>query len=242
MSQLFVWVIDENLQTASQFISDLKNNDINHEFITSHQAIDTERGQCTFILCHIKMYDIFEEQFKIIHTSLPPQCAATYVYGEIHHKTEIENALLNYADDFIILPSYSELLRAKLKANMRMFQKMKTHISYHAQVIKLDQMTIDPLMKRVTLNDVQVPLTLTEFNIIYTLANNPMKTFSMDYLFTLITGQNSFGDYNAIMTHISRMRKKIAQIDATGKYIITVRNQGYRFNEKLFKSNDKREG
>lgn len=236
MSQFFVWIIDEDLVNIAKIKANFELEKIDYIHLSSPDTVDPEKHICTFVLCHIDSFIKYEFQLNDIGKAFTSQCTSLIVYGDHTRVEDLKSALLRQADDFFILPQALDLITSKLQASARKFYKLRSQIAHHAQVITLDNMRIDPMMKQVTLHERQLPFTLTEFNIIYTLASNPFKTHSMDYLFELITGQSSFGDYNAIMTHISRMRKKIAQVDPKGKYIITVRNQGYRFNEKLLES------
>jgi DNA-binding winged helix-turn-helix (wHTH) protein len=235
MTHYYVLLIDECRERLEPLTQSFLVNGIPYEYYPNIKHLKVEYHPCMIILCHTKQYAMLENQLPLIfgQEPSPMQSVNIMVYGEYEDYCHIESALFGFADDFFILPVMPRLLIAKFSAYVRKHNLIQSHLHVKANCISYKNLIIDPSTKRMILNDKIIALTLTEFNIIYTLASNPSKIFSMDYLFSLITGQKSLGDYNAIMTHISRIRKKIARVDPHRKYILTIRNEGYRFNEKV---------
>ncbi|MBS7526054.1 response regulator transcription factor [Fusibacter paucivorans] len=235
MSQYYVLLLDENYRNIKNLSEAFWAKGISYEYFPKLEPFNLDNSECIFIVCNIALYADLELQIQTEEElgSIPTQCLYIFVYGDHSDIDDIEVALYRFADDYFFLPVSPKLIMAKFNALSRRHDIYQTHLASKTHCISNDHLIIDPSTKKMLLKGQLVALTLTEFNIIYTLASNPQKTYSMDYLFTLITGQKSLGDYNAIMTHISRMRKKIAAVDPHKKYILTVRNQGYRFNDKI---------
>ncbi len=159
----------------------------------------------------------------------------TYIIAYEHNNCNetLKESLLSGADDYLSLPLDPELTCLKIAALHRHQNFLESLYQNDQTAIVYKHLSIDPFSKQIFLKSQQLDLTHSEFNILYTLTKNPNDVFDMEYLFQMITGQKSLGDYNALMTHVSRLRKKMAQIDPTHHYILTVRNKGYKFNAHM---------
>ncbi len=157
-------------------------------------------------------------------------CTYLIAYEHSNCIDSLKEAFAHGADDYVTLPAHPELLCMKLRIQHERLNYLESLYASEQGTIVYNNMSIDPFSKQIYLNGKILDLTHSEFNILYTLAKAPSEVFSMEYLFHLITGQKSLGDYNALMTHVSRLRKKLALVDPTNQYIVTVRNKGYKFN------------
>jgi DNA-binding response OmpR family regulator len=160
-------------------------------------------------------------------------CTYIIAYEHSNCTETLKESLLSGADDYLSFPFDPELTCLKIAAQHRHMNFLETLYQNDQTAIVYKHLTIDPFSKQIFLKSKRLDLTHSEFNILYTLAKNPNDVFNMEYLFQMITGQKSLGDYNALMTHVSRLRKKMAQIDPTHHYILTVRNKGYKFNAHI---------
>lgn len=159
--------------------------------------------------------------------------ASTFVivYSLTCDSKKLEIALDQGADDFVDYPFKNSLILSKLTNFIHRSEILELHCNPLGGKIETDDLTLDPILKHASLKDIQLNLTHSEFTILYTLYKTPDRVITKDHLFQLVTGQKSFGDYNALMTHISRLRKKISAIDPHNEYIATVRNNGYRIKK-----------
>jgi len=160
-------------------------------------------------------------------------CTYIIVYENSNSSETLRACLLNFADDYLTFPFDPELMCLKIAAQCRHIAFLESLYQNDQTAIVYKNLTIDPFSKQIYLKNKPLDLTHSEFNILYALAKNPNDVFNMEFLFQMITGQKSLGDYNALMTHISRLRKKMAQIDPSHHYIMTVRNKGYKFNAHI---------
>jgi DNA-binding response OmpR family regulator len=98
--------------------------------------------------------------------------------------------------------------------------------------MKYDALEIDLSSQTVRAHGTEISLSSREFKILTQLAKHPGRIFSIDDLYELVWGINSFSDTRTVMVHISNLRKKIEENPSHPSYIITARGTGYKFNEK----------
>ena len=91
--------------------------------------------------------------------------------------------------------------------------------------IERENLVLDEAKYQVTLNDQEVPLTLTEFKLLFALASSPGRVFSRDQLLQKIQG-DIWVDERNIDVHVRSIRKKLG---AESSVISTVRGVGYKF-------------
>jgi len=210
------YLSDHNIdyQRYDSFETYLESYDSNDHalIIDAHSAVSNLNGECSY-------FD--RKRFN---------CTYLIVYEHSNCTESIKNALKCGADDFLMLPIHPELISLKLIAQQKRIEFWANLNQSEQSTLIYNNFMIEPLSKQIVLNNYKLDLTHSEFNILYTLAKHPNDVFNMEYLFQMITGQKSLGDYNALMTHVSRLRKKIAHIDPSHHYILTVRNKGYKFN------------
>lgn len=83
------------------------------------------------------------------------------------------------------------------------------------------------------LGNKSVELTYTEFEILYLLARNPGRVFTKEQIYDFVWKEPYYGDYNIVMSHIQKIRKKIEDEPSQPLYIQTVWGAGYRLNPNM---------
>lgn len=94
--------------------------------------------------------------------------------------------------------------------------------------LALGPLTIDPGAFLVRRGPENVPLTVTEFRLLYELARHSGQALSRDQLLELVWGYNYLGDSRLVDVHVQRLRSKIEDDPAHPVLILTVRGIGYR--------------
>lgn len=102
--------------------------------------------------------------------------------------------------------------------------------------IQVGELKISLAQRNVIVNNIEVRLTNMEFEILYLLASNPGRVFTIEQIYNIIWNYEYLGDYATISKHISSIRKKIGDSSSRQFYIQTIRGVGYRFNKNLKKS------
>lgn len=99
--------------------------------------------------------------------------------------------------------------------------------------IQVGEMKIDLAQRTVWINEIEVRLTNIEFEILYLLASNPGRVFTVEQIYNIIWNNEYLRDYATVTRHIGSIRKKIGDSSRRQLYIQTVRCVGYRFNKNL---------
>ena len=72
------------------------------------------------------------------------------------------------------------------------------------------------------IKDVEIPLTVHEFDILLLLIQNPDKVYSRENLYEQVWKSGYYGEDNTVNVHVSNIRKKLAKAEPDGEYIQTV--------------------
>nr|WP_077368031.1 response regulator transcription factor [Anaerosalibacter sp. Marseille-P3206] len=134
------------------------------------------------------------------------------------------------ADDYLTKPFNILELKARIKAILRRANMRSTKIT--DQVIQIDDFTINPLGRKLTVRGNEVNLTAKEFDLLLLLASNPGKVFTREELLETIWGYEYFGDLRTVDVHIRRLREKIERDSSQAEYILTKWGVGYYFRSR----------
>jgi two-component system phosphate regulon response regulator PhoB len=96
------------------------------------------------------------------------------------------------------------------------------------KTVSIHDVVIDPARHRVAIQDKRVLLTLTEFNILYTMARRPGMVFTRYQIVDAVHGDNYLVTDRAVDVQIAYLRRKLGP---ARKYIETIRGVGYRFRD-----------
>jgi two-component system alkaline phosphatase synthesis response regulator PhoP len=129
------------------------------------------------------------------------------------------------ADDYVVKPFKLKELIARVKAVLRRGPIVEDNPT--GQRLELQGLIIDKAKYQVMHEGKEVPLTLTEFKLLSTLAMAPGRVFTRELLLEKIQGE-AFIDERNIDVHVRSIRKKLG--DSTD-YVLTVRGVGYKFKE-----------
>jgi len=143
-------------------------------------------------------------------------------------KTEEADQLIGFsvgADDYVTKPFSVRVLLERIKALER---RTATREEDDSDTVSRAGITLDRRRYRVTVNDVPVELTKSEFRLLDTLIRQPGRAFERSELIDSALGEDTLVLERTIDVHIRALRKKIGpEADA----IETVRGVGYRFRE-----------
>jgi len=132
------------------------------------------------------------------------------------------------ADDYLTKDISLINLCARISAFFRRIDAFSTSAPTEQDIVlKRGPLTIDVNRYAIEWNDANVDLTLTEFWMVYTLANRPGHVKNREQL---MEDAKIVVDDATITSHIKRIRKKFQAIDTAFDCIDTVYGMGYRWN------------
>lgn len=99
-------------------------------------------------------------------------------------------------------------------------------------VIKIHDLFIYPIARKILKKDKEIFLTPKEFDILLFLAKNRGEVFTKEQIYTAVWDEDYLMDDSNIMAFIRKIRKKIEDNPDNPEYILTIWGIGYKFNEK----------
>ncbi len=128
------------------------------------------------------------------------------------------------ADDYMTKPFSPKELVARAKAVMRRAQGASQPAA--GGVLSSRSLKIDLKAHRVTIDEKEIALTLTEFNLLKELVSSVGNVLNRSALMEKAIGNDVIVTDRTIDVHMAALRKKLGKY---GDYIETVRGVGYRF-------------
>ena len=136
-------------------------------------------------------------------------------------KSLVSQYLLNGANDYIVKPFNLDEVFARVTVQLR------SHFSRD----QIDEIRLLPDTFEVVKGDNRVRLGKKEYQILQTLLCHPKKIYTKEELFELVWEEPYLPGDNTLNTHLSNLRKKLAQLDPAEEYIETIWGLGVRIKE-----------
>ncbi len=134
-------------------------------------------------------------------------------------------ALDEGADDYITKPFGMEELLARIRVALRRI----SHAAIDIPVFQAGNLKIDFTSRLVTINNEEIKLTRTEYELLAFLANNADKVLTHREILHSVWGSEYGNELEYVRTFINQLRHKIEENPANPRYIITEQRTGYRF-------------
>lgn len=137
------------------------------------------------------------------------------------------------ADDYVTKPFNPMELIARVNSAIRRYTKLGSiDGNVSDNIYKSGDLIIDDNLKKVTVDEKEVKLTPTEYNILKFLTKNKGAVFSIDQIYNNVWNDEAFGADNIIAVHIRHIREKIEINPKEPKYLKVIWGIGYKI-EKL---------
>ena len=133
-------------------------------------------------------------------------------------------------DDYLIKPFTASELVARIHAVLRRTGRLVYEVEQ--KLLTRGCIKLDEISRKVTVNGVDVPLTLKEYELLYLFMQNPANVYSREQLLERVWNMEYSGGTRTVDTHIKTLRLKLGrQSKEASHYIQTVWGIGYRFEK-----------
>jgi len=138
-------------------------------------------------------------------------------------------------DDYLTKPFSIRELTARIKVLHRRIERAEelARISSGDRILDLGPLKIDHGKRKVQVGGEPVQLTVKEYDLLYTLAARPGRTFSRRQLLDIVWDQDSDVYEHTVNSHVNRLRNKVEDNPNRPRLILTVWGIGYRFTEEF---------
>ena len=132
------------------------------------------------------------------------------------------------ADDYITKPFHLAELNSRINSLIRR-RKFDGD-----EIIKFNEIEINPTSKAVTVNNKPIELTKKEYNLLLYFVTNKNKVLTKESIAEHLWGDNieMADSFDFIYTHMGNLRKKMKKLGAPN-YLQTMYGLGYKFAEKI---------
>jgi len=149
---------------------------------------------------------------------------------------DIVVGLDNGADDYLIKPFHLQEILARIRALLRRDMRCRDPL------IKIIDISLDPVERVVWKADRRIQLTRKEFGVLEYLMRHPGEVISQEELLEHVWDSDKDGFSNTVRVHIQSLRGKLGDNSTEPEYIMTIVGSGYCFlqpDEKLKKNESK---
>jgi len=129
------------------------------------------------------------------------------------------------ADDYVVKPFDVSELIARVRAVLRRAQPPASQPA----VLSADCLSVDLAKRRVTVRGAVRALTSSEYKLLQALMRAPGRTFLREELLDQLYPNGEAVVDRVIDVHIGNLRRKIEDVPAAPRLILTTRGVGYRF-------------
>ena len=146
-------------------------------------------------------------------------------------KSEFNDKILGLnigADDYITKPFNHLELVARVKSQLRRYEKPLENVIVDDKKIEVKDLEIDEKLKKITLRGEELRLTATEYKIVLLLAKNIGRIFSIREIYEHVWEEDFYKSENTVTVHIRRIREKMELNIKQPEYIKVVWGLGYK--------------
>ena len=222
-----ILIVDDDIGIIKSVRANLQDNDC--EVLTAMDGSEAmniiEKEQPDLVILDISMpkMDGLEVCTEVRRWSQIP-----IIMLSAHHDIEEKAKCLNIgADDYVTKPFGVIELIARVRAVLRRTRESSTNPT--VSQISQGNLNINFAERRVTVDNSEVRLTPTEYNLLQELSLNKGKVFSHATLLGRIWGPEYSDEREYLRVFIGRLRKKIEIDPANPQHIVTISGVGYQF-------------
>lgn len=221
-SDISVLVVDDEedvVEVVSHFLEE-EGYDVVTAY-NGHEALEKASSDIDIIVLDIMLpgpdgYEICKKLRSRVETETIP---IIFLSAKTEDEDQIKGLMIG-ADDYLTKPVSPQVIVAHVKAVLRRSGVVESNI------LTVDELTIYEDEYRAELNEEDLGLTLTEFELLRYLVRHPRKAFTRQQLLETIWKDAMMVTERTVDAHIKNLREKLGDY---AKHIQTVRGVGYRF-------------
>lgn len=226
-----ILIVDDEKEIADLVSIYLGNEDFNvYKYYSSNDVLrDLNKMDIDLAILDVMMPEI--DGFELCH-----RIREKYTFPIIFATAKVEDmdkitGLTIGADDYVTKPFQPLELVARVKAQLRRYQKYNNN-KKEENVIDFRGILINNDTHEFYFNERLVELTKTEFSILWLLCENRGNVVKSDELFMNVWKEKYYErDNNTIMVHIRHLREKMNDSGRNSKYIKTIYGVGYKIEK-----------
>ena len=134
------------------------------------------------------------------------------------------------ADDYVTKPYSSRELIARIRAVLRRGGDADHEPEPNPSVLGDGRVRMDLERHTVTVDGVDTPMPLKEYDLLEYLLRNPGRVLTRGQLIDHVWGEDYVGDTKTLDVHIKRIRSTIEEEPKRPTHLVTVRGVGYKFD------------
>ena len=195
------------------------------------EALDILEGK----QIHLIILDVMMPKLDGIKTCLKIRESKNIPIIMLSAKGEDSDKILGLnvgADDYITKPFNNLELVARVKSQLRRYEKPLS--IEESSVIKVKDLEIDTLLKKITVRGEEIKATATEYKILLLLASNLGRVFSIKEIYEKVWEEPFYKSENTVTVHIRRIREKIELNTKEPEYIKVVWGIGYKIEKENY--------
>ncbi|MBN2735911.1 MAG: response regulator [Spirochaetales bacterium] len=232
MDQKAILVVDDEMDIRELLSYNLEQEGYKvYKAGTGEEAISISNTEkCDLILLDLMLPGIngFEVCKKIKKTSTTSHIPIVMLTAKNEDHDIIEGFDIG-ADDYVTKPFSPKILLARIKNLMKQSLTDEDQFLEKRDLMTIHGLEIDTKRHRVKSMDREIFFSVTEFNILYFLAQKPGWVFTREQIINNIRGSEYNVTERSIDVQILGLRKKLAK---KKNIIETVRGVGYRMKEE----------
>lgn len=148
------------------------------------------------------------------------------------HEADKVGALDMGANDYVTKPFGSAELLARVRSALRNNRHSNNDSELSGGVFKAKGLLIDYNARRVFINENEIKLTQTEYNIIALLSEHSGKMMTYDAIIKAIWGYHDLNSRKKLQVNMANIRKKFGERPGQSNYITNELGVGYRMCEQ----------
>ncbi len=185
------------------------------------EALSKVDGNTHLVVLDVMMpnldgYDVCRQIRSRVETETIP---IIFLSAKTEEEDQVRGLMLG-ADDYLTKPVSPQVIVAHVKAVLR-----RSGVE-ESRILQVDNLTIFEDEYRATLDNKDLGLTLTEFELLRYLVRHPRKAFTRQQLLETIWQDAMMVTERTVDAHIKNLREKLGPF---ARHIQTVRGVGYRF-------------